>query len=482
MLSFLPDAPESTPDILTDVDAIPTLRGYSGPPANLTAGYAALAAACIGAALMFRLDGTTRLLAGTQSKLYEGSGTSWTDVSRVGSYTTGDTKWRFAQSGNTSLAISKAVQLQSSTSGAFANVANAPKAALMETVGDFVLLANCDDTGTGLATGYGDQPNRWWCSQIYLPTATWAPSVSTQATSGLLVASPGACTGLKRLGAQAVIYKARSMYLGTYVGAPEVFQWQLIPGEIGVANNEAVVSIGAAHLFVGFEDIYSFDGSRPTPIGAGIKEFFFADLNKSYAYRIEGIHDFQNQCVWWFYPSGASTTLNAAIIYNYRTQRWGRTSRSIECPLTSVASAVTYDGLATLFASYDLLPAISYDSPFWQSGAPILSVIDTTHTLNTLTGTAATWYITTGYIGDDAKVLTCTRVRPRYGSKPMTASMTAYSSMALGDVPTTGSTSDINGNRYDLIQSARWHQFNLTMTGDGEIQAVLPEMVEAGYE
>lgn len=482
MLAYLPDAPESAPELLVDVDALPTVRGYCGPPAPINAGYAALAAACNGAALATKLDGTTRLFAGTQSKLYEGSASVWTDVSRVGSYTTGDTKWRFAQSGNTSLAISKAIQLQYSNSGAFANVSNAPKAGLMETVGDFVLLANCDDTGTGLATGYGDQPNRWWCSQIYNPTGTWAPSVALQCTSGLLVSSPGPCTALKRLGGQAVIYKARSMYLGTYVGAPSVWDFALIPGEIGVANNEAVVSIGVAHLFIGFEDIYRFDGSRPESIGDGIKEFFFADLNKTYAYRIEGIHDYQNQCVWWFYPSGSNTTNTAAIIYNYRTGKWGKTSISIECPLVSVSSPITYDGLAAMFSTYDDLPAISYDSPFWQSGAPILSIIDTAHTLFTMTGAAEDWYITTGFTGDDAAVTTCTRVRPRYGTKPTTAQITGYSVMALGDTPTMNSTSAINGNRFDVLQSARWHQFKLAMTGDGEVQEIKIDLVGAGYE
>lgn len=482
MLGYAPDLPESAPSVLVDVDAFPTTRGYKGPPSSVSAGFPALAAACNGAALVTKLDGTTRLFAGTQSKLYEGSGATWTDVSRAGSYTTGDTKWRFAQSGNTSLAISKLIQLQSSASGAFANVANAPKAALMETVGDFVMLANCDDTGTGLATGYGDQTNRWWCGQIYNPTGTWAPNTSLQCTSGLLVASPGACTGLKRLGSQVVVYKARSMYLGTYVGPPSVWDFSLIPGEIGVANNEAVVSIGTQHLFIGFEDFYSFDGSRPIPIGAGIKEFFFADLNKTYAYRIEGIHDFVNKCVWWFYPSAGSTTNNSAIIYSYETQRWGRTTKAIECPVSSVTSAVTYDGLPALFPTYGDLPAVSYDSPLWQSGAPILSIIDSTHTLQTLTGVPTSWYIQTGFLGDDAAVSTCTRVRPRYTTKPTAAAITSYSVMALGDSPTMGASSSINGNRFDVLQSARWHQFKLAMTGNGEIEDIKVDLTAAGYE
>ena len=481
MLQYLPDMPENTAELLTSVEAIPTTRGYAGAPSGVTA-YSALAAASNGAATLYKLDGGTRVFAGTQAALYEGSGGTWSDVSRGAAYVTGDVKWRFAQFGNTSLAVSKAIQLQYSNSGAFADIANAPKAACMESVGGFIMLANCDDTGTGLATGYGDQPNRWWCSAIFSPTTTWAPSVTTQAASGLLVSAPGAITGLKRLGEQIVAYKARAMHVGTYIGSPEVFRWDLVPGEVGAGSQEAVVSIGSAHIFVGHENFYLFDGSRPIAIGDGIKETFFAELNKSYAYKTEGLHDFNNQSVWFFFCSGSSTTLNAAVVYNYAAKKWGRVTIAAELPVQTVVSGVTYDGFGTLYATYADTPAIAYDSPFWQSGAPVLSYIDTSHVLKTLTGVSTSSYIKTGYIGDDAIVSTCTRVRPRYRTKPSTATITPQTLMALGDTPTSLAASSINGDRFDVLQSARWHRFRLDFTGAMEIESLMPTLIADGDE
>lgn len=481
MISYLPDLPKNTPELLVDVEAIPTVRGYSGAPSGVTA-YSALAAASTGACVVYKLDGGTRVFAGTQSKLYEGSGGTWADVSRGTSYTTGDVKWRFAQFGNTSLAVNKATQLQYSNAGAFADIANAPKAACMESVGSFIVLANCDDTGTGLATGFGDQPNRWWCSPIFAPTTTWAPSVTTQATSGLLVGAPGAITGLKRLGEQIVAYKARAMHVGTYVGSPEVWRWDLVPGEVGAASQEAVVAIGSAHIFVGFENFYIFDGTRPQPIGDGIKETFFASLNKAYAYKTEGIHDSQNQSVWFYFCAGSSTTLNAAIVYNYATKRWGKVTIAAELPVQTVISGVTYDGFGTLYATYADTPAIAYDSPFWQSGAPVLSYIDTSHVLKTLTGTSGSSWLKTGYMGDDTAVSLCSRVRPRYRTKPTTATITPYSVMALGDTDTARAPSSINGDRFDVLQSARWHAFRLDYTGNFEVESFLVSLTGAGNE
>lgn len=481
MLSFLPDAPESAAEVLLDVEAIPTLRGYAGPPSAVGTGFPALAAACNGAASLARLDGNTRFIAGMQDALYEGSGGSWTDVSAT-TYATGDAKWRFAQFGNTSLAISKAIQLQQSSSGAFAAVANAPKAALIESVAGFIMLANCDDTSTGLSTGFGDQPHRWWCSQLFNPTGTWAPSITTQATSGLLVSAPGPITALKRLGDSCIAYKERAIYTGQYVGPNAVWDWQLVPGEIGAQSNENVVSIGSAHLFIGFEDIYYFDGSRPVAIGDGIKEWFFSRLNKTYAYKIEGIHDYNTQSVWWFYPSGSSATLNAALVYNYRAKRWGHVSINVECPVFFVQSGVTYDNLGSLFSTYDDLPDIAYDSPFWQAGAPTVGVIDSTHTPQTLTGSSVSSFLKTGFIGDDDRVSLIKRVRPRYRTKPTTAHITHSSCMALGDVPQAHAQVPINGDRFDILYSARWHQNRVDFTGEVEVEALIPTLEAEGDE
>lgn len=481
-LGFFPDAPESTPDVLVDLDAIPTARGYGGAPSPVSSGYDPLASACTGAALLTRLDGNQRLFAGTQTKIYEGSGMIWTDVSRAGSYVTGDVKWRFSQFGNTSLAVSKAIQLQYSNAGAFANVANAPKAAIIVAVKGFIILLDIDDTGTGLLTGFGDSPDRWWCSAYNAPLFSWAPSAASQATTGRLVSAPGPLTAGHELGDTCVAFKKKAMYVGQFTGDQSVWRWDLVPGEVGVANNECVASTGTALLFIGNDDIYSFDGSRPVSIGGGIKEWFFARLNKTYAYKIEAQHDSINGCVWWYYPSAGSTTLDSAIIYNYKTGKWGATTRAIECAVTTVNGAITYGTLGDLFATYADIPEIAYDSPFWQAGAPVLGIIDTAHTLNTLTGVPGPSYVVTGYMGDDQRVTFCDQVRPRYGQRPTTATLTPRGVMALGDVAVAGAARAINGNRFDVMQSWRWHGFRMDFSGTWELQAVLPRLIGEGDE
>jgi hypothetical protein len=237
----------------------------------------------------------------------------------------------------------------------------------MEAAAGFVILANVDDTGSGLSTSYGDQGNRWWCSQIFNPTGTWAPDVSTQATSGLLVETAGAITGLKRLNSGIIAYKDKSIYVGQYVGPPVVWQWQCVSTDVGCPSGDAVVAAQSAHYFIGSDDIYAFDGTRPTPIGAGVREWFFARLNRLYASNIQAIHDRATQTIYWFYPSGSDGTLNSCLVYHYGTQRWGAFDLTILDVLEAVTSTITYDSIGSLYSTYDDLPAISYDSPFWNA-------------------------------------------------------------------------------------------------------------------
>src|SRR5574340_1039360 len=148
--SFSPDLDPTTPGIITDcTNLIPTLRGYKGGPSGVDVGMDALAAAALTAAVMTKLDGSNRLIAGTTTKLYEKSGTAWTDVSRVSAYNATTTyPWRFAQFGDTSLAVNKGDVIQYSSSGAFADL-TAPKAAVMCVSSGFVMIGNTNEATYG---------------------------------------------------------------------------------------------------------------------------------------------------------------------------------------------------------------------------------------------------------------------------------------------------------------------------------------------
>lgn len=478
LVGFAPDVDPTTPGVITDcTNIIPTLRGYIGGPVGTDVGMDALASAALSAAVLAKLDGTNRTFAGTATKLYEKSGASWLDRSRATPDYNATTinPWRFAQFGNTSLAVNKGDQLQSSSSGAFANL-NAPTAKVICTWKGFVVLGNTNDGGAG--TSYGDSPARWWTS-AYLDHTSWTPSIATQSTTGELVETPGAITGLKTLGEYVIAYKDNSIYVGRDAGSPTVIAWNVLPGTIGCSSHEAIADIGTAHIFVGPKDIYMFDGNTITPIGTPLREWFFADLDPLYKSRIRSNHDKTNSLVYFHYPRlGSNGNLNGCIVYNYNNNKWGVSHRSIECAIEYITGGYTYDTLP--FSTYDTWPSISYDDPFWDASSEYVSYFGTDHKIYSWTGMSNSSSMTLGYYGIENIYTLLSRVTVKFLTSPTTYTMTNYYCDVLGDAWTEDQTTTGSNGRFDVLMSAPYHKVKFDFTGDYEITAASADTQKDG--
>jgi len=473
---FAPDADVTAPGIISSCsNLVPYLNGMEGAPEPATpASTPALAAACIGAAVVTKLDDTRRIIAGTATKLYELSAGAWSDVSRVAVYNGGvDTRWAIAQFGDATLCANRADVTQRSTGGVFADVATAPKAEILFTVGAFVMALNTNDGS--------EKPDGWHCCAAFDDTS-WTPSLATQATSGRLVATAGKLTAGMRLGEYAIAYKQKSIYLGQYVGAPTVWNWIQVPGgEAGCVGKEALCDIGGAHFFVGDDNIWIFDGTRPIPVADGfVRQFFFDQSNPSYRYKTICVFDRQKNLVWVFYPSLGATSPDSALVYHVTAKKWGVANRSIEAALNYIAAGVTIDGLSSISATIDGLSSYSFDSQFWLAGGKSLSIFNTSHQLQAMTGTSVGSAMTTGEVGDDDAVTALNKIRLRYAIAPQTASVQTFVQMNSGTGFTAGTTGSVLDGKFDLRQSARWHKATFTFTGPVRVTHMDADISPAG--
>lgn len=464
IVGFAPDADTTAPGIFTDcTNVIPYTAGFKGAPTPVAAAVAVLASDCRGAVVATQLDGTRRIFAGTQTKLYELVSGSWTDRS-AGSYTgSTESRWSFCQFGNTTVATNLTDAMQSSASGAFAAIAGAPKAKIVVSASNnFVLAFNTND-GT-----YGQSQDRWWnCAQG--DQTNWTPAVSTLANTGRLVAIEGAIQAALTLGDYVVAYKQRAIFVGVFIGTPVVWQWNLIPGgEAGAVGQEAVCDIGGAHFIVSNDNFWIFDGTRPVPIGGGVvRQWFLNNSSPTWRYRTKAIYDKQNNLVHVCYPSLNSTgACDATLVYHVLKKQWGRHDVTVEAPLNFFAPGVTIDGLNTYSATIDGLPNIPFDSQYWVSGGQTPAYFDNTHQLVTLTGITGASSFTTGDTGDDDAVTMIQRARIRFLQSPTTATATGYTKMNEGDNLTAGATNSINDGKFDLRQSGRFHRIRFDFTGD----------------
>lgn len=486
IVGYAPDLSPLETGVLTNCAAmVPSMKGMKSAPSPQDTSLAALAAACKGAAVVRKLDNTTRFFAGTATAIYEAATTTWTDRTRAvgGAYALGTTnRWRLAQFGDTSLAAAKSDILQSSSAGAFANAAaNAPKAASVETANGFVFLFDVSDQGAIYDSA--DRPHGWWAARS---PATWTPSIANEAYTGELTSTPGPIVGGKRFGKHVVAFKQRSMYLGGYVGQTG-WEFDLIPGEAGAITHEAVVDVGTPenpkHVFMGVDNFYSYDGSRPIPIGSPVKETVFGELNLQYAHAAQALHDRLNSLIYFFYPVDSSDNPNKCVVYNYRTNRWGRDDRPVQAVVEFIAAGITWDELGTYYATWDALPNLPWDTAFLSASFPSPAVFNTSNKVQTLTGTSGTSSITTGDVGSDTQVTLVSRVVPTFLTRPSSGTLTPRHKMSLGD----GYTSDTqvamtSKGRFDFLRSANWQRFVLEFTGDTELVALSIDMQEDGEE
>jgi hypothetical protein len=477
LLGFAPDQDPTTPGVITDcTQLIPSEKGMVAAPSPVDVGTDVLVADCRGAVVTKNTSGIRRTIAGTRTKLYELTGTSWTDVS-TGTYTgSGENRWSFAQFGDVALASNDTEAIQSSTSGTFATIAGAPKARMIVSAANFVLAFDTNDAV------YGDQSDRWWCS-AYQDHSSWTATVVTQATTGRLIGSGGAIMAALRFGQQVVAYKTTDMFIGSYIGPPLVWQWDQIPGDVGCIGPEAVCDIGGAHVFVGEDNIWLFDGTRPVPIAQGyVRAWFFGDSSPTYRYRTIVAHDKQNGRVWFFYCSTSNTTgtPDSAIVWHRFSKRWGRANRVVEAVFRYVSAGMTWDTIAATYATWDVMTGIQWDSQAWQPAGSALAVFDSTHDLKTLTGAGANSGLTTGDFGDDFKETYVNGVRLRFLTEPDTAAVTGYTKTGAGTDLSVASTGTMADSKFDLRQTARFHRFAFTFTGNNEVNGFAMDAGPAG--
>jgi len=379
----------------------------------------------------------------------------------------------FAQFGDSTLACSGSETIQRSTTGAFADVSGAPAASVLFTVGSFVMALNVNDGAV--------KPDGWHCCAAFDDT-DWTPSITTQSASGRLVSAPGPITAGARLGEYAVAYKERSIYLGQYVGPPVVWDWsQVADGGAGCVGNHAVCDIGGVHFFVGPDNFWLFDGTRPVPLAGGLlRKWFAGNSSADYLYKTVCAFDRESNRVWVFYPSPDSTECDSALVYHVQTKQWGRADRSIQCALTYVASSITIDGLDTLASTIETLPEVSFDSRFWFSSARTLSVFNASNQIQTLSGSSISSSMTTGDAGDDNAVMLLQQIRCRYGVAPASATAQTRHMMNSGTTFMDGPSGPMNDGKFDTLKSARWHKARVDFVGPVLVTHISAKLKPAG--
>lgn len=182
--------------------------------------------------------------------------------------------------------------------------------------GPFLLLGNTVEDGA-------NQPLRvrWNAFNIL---ETWKNDADGNGQAGYLDVDqePSELKTILPIGNYYAVYKEKSVHLLSYIGLPFIWALRQVVVNRGLLSPKAVVSLGDFHVAAFTDNFYVFNGASLTPIGAHIRDAFFASLNPNakdlmFAYHLEDKAE-----VVFAYPSLNATTPNRALTYNYLTNAW----------------------------------------------------------------------------------------------------------------------------------------------------------------
>lgn len=390
---WLPDLPPvDNPGALTALNCIPlTTRSY-GPwklPATLSSN--ALDTRPLGAFSSTAYNGSVFTFAGDAEKLYRYSADSFSDVSRTAGYATAtnyytsvSAAWDFEQFNNICLATNYSDEIQAwtlGTSSAFADLASsAPKGKYLATVGDFLVVANTDDSFDGQI------PLRLWWSPIGSPgTDDWG---NTNLQSDFRTLPSGRqITGITG-GEYGVIFCERSIYRMTYAGPPVIFSIDEIEKDKGCIAPGSIAQKGETRFYLAEDGFQMMRGTQSVPIGAQkIDRDFFNDLDASNIGRIISAIDDVRKLYLVAYPGNGSTSgrPNKILVFNYEIGRWSNVNQQLDFIQSLRGESLTVEALGAIYTATEDIPG-SIDSSVFAGGNSYLGMFGSDKMLAAFSG------------------------------------------------------------------------------------------------
>jgi hypothetical protein len=122
-----------------------------------------------------------------------------------------------------------------------------------------------------------------------------------------------------------IIYKQRSMYVMRPTYDARIFQFQRLPGDLGILAKGCVADTPIGHVVLGSGDVFVHSGGAPVSIINGLdRDYLFTTLNPSnYERSFVVAHPARNE-VWVCYPATGYDYCSRAMVYNWIDKTWSK--------------------------------------------------------------------------------------------------------------------------------------------------------------
>lgn len=164
----------------------------------------------------------------------------------------------------------------------------------------------------------GDKRRIDWCDQEN--NTLWTPAATNQAGS-YNITSNGSLMCAKRVRGLTILFTDVDVHTATYIGSPYIYSFDRVGSGCGVISKQAVAATDNSCIWMSRSGFWIYDGfAKPLPCDVG--DFVLNDINYAQDSKIYCVHNSAFGEVWWFYPSGSSTEVDAYVSYNYREGHW----------------------------------------------------------------------------------------------------------------------------------------------------------------
>lgn len=437
-------------------NAVPQQTGYGPLPGLAQYNVSALAARAYGLGIGRTNSNSFAAFAGTTTKLYKLSGSSWTDVSRLvgGNYGVPTTDlWRFAQFGTYLYATNvndtlQRIDINSGTN--FAAVAGSPPQARNVTVvGDFLVLSSLNSDGQAIRWSAINDPTSWTLSVNLADTQTFPDG--------------GRVTGVAGGQVGYVLQEYAINRMTFQPGSDYVFTFEKIINGKGCISPYGYETVAGTVFFVAEDGFYAYSASNGLlPIGSQrVNDWFQSNTDRSRVQQVLCIADpYRPRIYWAAYSSGNSSNYDLLMIYDWSLNRW----------TYSDMSAQIWAPVATPGTGLDSLPAVSidtmtvsFDDRRYDGGRPALAAIDGSGVLSFQSGPNLTAQLET----QELNPMPGGRALVRFATPAtdnLSVTVAAATRNRFEDALSWGSEKSIEITGKALMRAeGRFHKYRLTM-------------------
>lgn len=236
---------------------------------------------------------------------------------------------------------------------------------------DYILLLNVTEEGNSYP-----QRVRW------SDTATPDDFLSGNANYRDLPGTGELVGGVEFRNDYAFLLRTDSVYLGYATGDSGIFEFDRVSGGVGSPAGRTAVNVEDSEIiFLGQDDqsrlldVYSFDGSGVTSIGAKIRKTLADATNRSQISRAFAFAASDNKEYWLVVPGSGDTYCDEAWVFNYELRSWSRGS------LANYLQCASYWTRQTSLRWCDLIGSWAQQNWRWSdagptSGAPMVLLGD----------------------------------------------------------------------------------------------------------